>query len=135
MHSAATTTASKMNPTTHKRCILCVDDSAEMLLICRTILEAAGFEVLTASDGQAALKTLEQNPIDAAVIDNRMPGMSGVQLAKEIKRCHKNLPILMFSDSSPERSSAPAFDSFLNKQSGPKAMRDAVRALLEKSPT
>jgi DNA-binding response OmpR family regulator len=120
-----------MNHSSRKRHVLCVDDSPEMLLICRTILEADGLDVSTARDGQAALQILEHNSIDAAVIDNRMPGMNGIQLAGEIKRFRKNLPILMFSDSGPIPSLTSGIDAFLNKRSGPRAMRDAVRSLLD----
>jgi CheY-like chemotaxis protein len=104
-----------------------------MLLICRTILEASGLDVLTASDGFSALEMLQRYPIDAAVIDNRMPGMNGIELAGRIKSAYRDLPILMFSDSGPEPASGHEIDIFLNKKGGPLAMRDAVRLLLEKS--
>ena len=114
----------------HKAAILCVDDSQNMLLICRTILEASGYEVFTASNGKAGLETLEQHSIDAVVVDNRMPGMTGTELAQEIKQAHKNLPILMFSDSTSEPASLGPIDLFLNKKNGPRALRDAVVSLL-----
>jgi CheY-like chemotaxis protein len=113
----------------HRASVLCVDDSQNMLLICRTILEASGYKVVTASDGREGLEALEQHPIDVVVLDNRMPGMTGTELAHEIKQIHKDMPILMFSDSF----SAPtpgSVDRFLNKKDGPRALRDAVVALL-----
>ncbi len=116
----------------HKAAILCVDDSQNILLICRTILEASGYEVFTASSGKEGLETLRQHAIDAAVIDNRMPGMTGTELAQEIKRAYKNLPILMFSDSATEPTPLESIDLFLDKKSGPSAMRDAIGSLLEK---
>ncbi len=112
-----------------KASILCVDDSQNILLICRTILEASGFEVFTASDGKAGLEALDQHCIDAVVVDNRMPGMTGPELAQAIKQVHENLPILMFSDSASEPKTA-AIDFFLNKKNGPRALRDAVISLL-----
>ena len=116
----------------HRATILCVDDSENMLLICRTILEASGYEVFTASNGKEALEMLRQHAIDAAVIDNHMPGMNGTELAQEIKRAYKNLPILMFSDSAVEPMSLESIDLFLNKKNGPSAMRDAIGSLLER---
>ncbi len=116
----------------HKAAILCVDDSQNILLICRTILEASGYDVFTASNGKEGLETLRQHAIDAAVIDNRMPGMTGTELAQEIKQAYKNLPILMFSDSATEPTPLESIDLFLNKKSGPSAMRDAIGSLLEK---
>jgi CheY-like chemotaxis protein len=130
MCSALSAPPSDADRAPHKAAILCVDDSQKMLLICRTILEASGYQVFTASDGKTGLKTLEQHSIDAIVIDNRMPGMSGTELAQEIKQAYKNLPILMFSDSGAEPTSLGSIDLFLNKKSGPRALRDAVASLL-----
>jgi CheY-like chemotaxis protein len=101
-----------------------------MLVICKAILEAAGYTVFTALSGQAALATLKLHSIDLAVIDNRMPGMTGVELANEIKRSYKNLPILMFSDSDGKQPSACIVDLFLNKKHGPRALRDSIDPLL-----
>jgi CheY-like chemotaxis protein len=112
--------------------ILCVDDSEKMLIICRAILEAGGYQVFTAHDAKAGLEALKHYAIDIAVIDNQMPGMTGAELAREIKREHKNLPVLMFSDSGPEPAAA-AIDFFLNKKSGPRALSDAVASLLAKT--
>jgi CheY-like chemotaxis protein len=100
-----------------------------MLLICRTILEASGYEVVTASNGKAGLEALEQHPIDVVVLDDSMPGMTGTELAHQIRQSRKDLPILMFSDSF----SAPplgSVDLYLNKKHGPRALRDAVVSLL-----
>ena len=113
--------------------VLCVDDSENMLIICRAILEASGYEVFTARDGRAGLELLRQHSIDVAVIDNQMPGMTGAELAREIKLEHQNLPVLMFSDSDPEPAST-AIDFYLNKKCGPRALSDAVAALLAKAP-
>jgi CheY-like chemotaxis protein len=112
--------------------VLCVDDSENMLIICRAILEACGYQVVTVCDGRAALEALKHHAIDVAVIDNRMPGMTGGDLAREIKRAYKHLPVLMFSDSGEEPAS-PAIDFFLNKKYGPRALSDAVGSLLAKA--
>jgi CheY-like chemotaxis protein len=112
--------------------VLCVDDSENMLIICRAMLEASGYEVFTASNGKAGLEVLKQHSIDVAVIDNQMPGMTGAELAREIKRERNDLPVLMFSDSGAEPAST-AIDLFLNKKSGPRALSDAVASLLAKA--
>jgi CheY-like chemotaxis protein len=130
MCSALSAPTSDAGRAPHKAAILCVDDSPKMLLICRTILEASGYHVFTASDGKAGLKMLEQHSIDAVVIDNRMPGMTGTELAQEIKQAYKNVLILMFSDSGAEPTPLGLIDLFLNKKSGPRALRDAVASLL-----
>ncbi len=124
---------SEPGPILRRTAVLCVDDSQNMLLICRSILEASGYEVVTASDGKAGLEALEQHPIDVVVLDNSMPGMTGTELAHEIRQSHKGLPILMFSDSFSEPS-LDSVDLFLNKKHGPRALRDAVVSLLAAHP-
>src|SRR5437899_5988297 len=96
--------------------ILCVDDSPEMLFICQRFLEARGYEVLTASNGEAALQTLREHPVDAAITDNEMPGMTGLQLAQEMKHVQTNLPVLMFRSVRPDASSF--VDYYLDKYFG-----------------
>ena len=55
-------------------CILCVDDSQEILLICQTVLEADGYQVFTAASGRSrAGIAADTMPIYAVVIDNVMP--------------------------------------------------------------
>ncbi len=118
-----------MNSPSHKRAVLCVDDSEDILFICKTVLESNGFEVFTACEGKAGLECLNEHSIDAAVIDLEMPGMNGIQLAQEIKHVHEDLPVLMFSGSLSEPDGAP-IDGFLNKSEGPQALLDAVQALV-----
>lgn len=64
-----------------------VDDSRVMRTILRRMLEAAGFQVLEAGDGQAALALLrEQGGADLVFIDWNMPVMNGFELLREIRR-------------------------------------------------
>jgi two-component system, OmpR family, alkaline phosphatase synthesis response regulator PhoP len=112
--------------------ILCVDDSEEILLICRTMLEAGGYQVFTANSGQKALELLHRHAIDAAVIDNLMPGMSGLELAREIKRLGNGIPVIMFSSTGQPDESFPFVDSYVSKGQGPRALRNRLGLLLRK---
>lgn len=67
--------------------VLLVDDNATTLSVLSQQLSHAGFEVATASDASAALEKLRSAgsaPFDAAVLDQHMPGMDGVQLGEQI---------------------------------------------------
>ena len=112
--------------------VLCVDDSENMLLICRAILEASGYRVFTASNGLAGLDALKHHAIDIVVMDNRMPGMTGLEVAQEIKRTY-HLPVLLFSDSGPTTVPSESIDLFLNKKDGPRALCHAVGLLLART--
>ena len=118
----------RINAKIGKTKILCVDDSQTMLLLCSAVLERNGYQVWTAPCGCRALETLRQHHIDGAIIDNEMPGMSGVQLARVIKQSHPRLPILMFSGSSLPKSLA-GIDCFLPKADGPIALVTALHSL------
>jgi CheY-like chemotaxis protein len=126
----APTAVTKTGP--GRPCILCVDDSEEIRLICQTVLEADGCQVITAESGAAALKLLRTGSIDAVVIDNVMPGMSGIVLAQEIKRVSPGLPVILFSSVERPDEIVPFIDSYLSKGQGPLALRKMIRVLLHK---
>jgi CheY-like chemotaxis protein len=109
-----------------------VDDSQEILLICQTVLQADGYQVFTSTSPTAALELLREHPIDAVVIDNVMPGMSGIALAQEIKRVSSEVPVVLFSSLERPDEAAPFIDSYLSKGQGPLALRKLIRVLLHK---
>ena len=111
--------------------VLCVDDSEDILLICRTVLESGGYQVLTAANGPEALRLLHEHSVDAAVIDSVMPGMCGADLAREIKRV-ANVPVIMFSSSERPLELVEFVDSYLSKGQGPIALRKLVAVLLQR---
>lgn len=112
--------------------VLCVDDSEQILLICRTVLESGGYQVLTAANGAEGLELLKNHPVDAAIIDSVMPGMCGADLAREIKRVDANIPVIMFSSSGRPQEIAEFVDSYLSKGQGPIALRKLVGVLLQR---
>lgn len=115
-----------------KATILCVDDSKDILFLHRQLLEKNGYRVLTATSGQDGLNRLSQGTIDAAIIDNEMPGMSGIHLACEIKRTSGDTPVLMFS-ASPPPDTLVAIDLFLSKKLGHRVLIEGLRLLLARS--
>lgn len=112
--------------------ILCVDDSEQILLICQTILEACGYRVLTATSGSQALELLQQHSVDMAILDQTMPDMNGLELAREIKSLRANMPVIMFSSTLRGNETFPFIDSCLCKAEGPVALRDLVGTYLQK---
>jgi len=115
-----------------RRSILCVDDSQEMLEICQSILNAAGYQVFTASCGEEALELLERRSVDCCVVDNAMPGMSGIDLARRIKSFAAGVLVVIYSGTLSGNESFPFVDACLYKGKGPLALRDLVASLLHK---
>ena len=75
--------------------MLIVDDEPRLLRVLRLGLPEHGFNVLTASNGQEALKVLFDKPVDVVVTDVRMPVMDGVELIYEMERLGIKLPIVV----------------------------------------
>jgi CheY-like chemotaxis protein len=78
--------------------VLAVDDEAFNLDILQNDLEDAGFEILRAEDGLAALAILKEvRDIDVIVLDRMMPNMDGMQLTRQLKSdpLYKHIPIIM----------------------------------------
>jgi len=77
--------------------ILCVDDSEDILQLLTDVLECAGYDVVTSSDPNEALGVCLSGDFDLIVVDNDMPGLSGLELARMVKREMPYVPVLMFS--------------------------------------
>ena len=77
--------------------ILCVDDEVPALAIRCLILSTAGYEVLTAADGVGALQLFRCVPVDLVITDYWLPGLTGVQVAAEMKRLKPAIPVILLS--------------------------------------
>ena len=64
--------------------VMCVDDEPNMLSALKRALRGAGYQVLTAQDGEEALEILTRLPVDIVVSDMRMPGIDGAQLLEQV---------------------------------------------------
>lgn len=80
--------------------ILAVDDEEHILKLYNAILTGAGYEVVTAHDGEEALNLYYQGKIDLIICDEMMPNVTGNQLIKEIRYENKNIPIIMVTAKS-----------------------------------
>lgn len=80
--------------------ILAVDDSAAMRQMVGVTLEAAGYEVLCAADGDEALELARhETPVDLVITDVNMPNMDGITLVRELRQLphYKGVPLLMLT--------------------------------------
>src|SRR5215475_2589891 len=82
--------------------ILVVDDEPTVLSLCQRMLQVAGYNVLAANGGEAALRLSNdpQNSIDLALLDIMMPGLNGIELANRLQAKHPNLPVVLMSGYS-----------------------------------
>nr|WP_272214206.1 ATP-binding protein [Marinicella sp. W31]MDC2877893.1 ATP-binding protein [Marinicella sp. W31] len=80
-----------------RRTVMVVDDNADHRAMMRDILVPLGFNVLTVEDGETALDQLEDTMPDLFLLDIRMPGMNGWQLATTLRDQGITSPIVMLS--------------------------------------
>ncbi|MEO8167443.1 MAG: response regulator [bacterium] len=101
--------------------VLVVDDEPEFRLLVRDLLMSDGFDVLTAENGQDALRKLSVVHPDIVISDIYMPIMDGVKLHKMVREnpTYATLPFLFVSGYSDEYAlnsmRDPRYDGFLRK--------------------
>lgn len=76
--------------------VFVVDDEPQIVKVLRVYLEKAGFQVITASDGNSALTTFQREKPDFMILDLNLPGMDGLEICKAVRR-YSNIPILMLT--------------------------------------
>jgi DNA-binding NtrC family response regulator len=77
--------------------ILIVDDEVDFLDSTATRLETRGFKVFKAENGEEAIDCAENNPIDIALVDLKMPGISGEETLKRLKKSHQWMEIVILT--------------------------------------
>ena len=122
-------------------CILVVDDEVRILNFLKSKLKAAGYEVLTASNGREALNQVQTREPDLIVLDVLMPIMGGFEMLKEL-RSFSRVPVIILSakgaDTDKIKGLSLGADDYLPKPFNPDelvARIQAVRRRLEATPT
>jgi CheY-like chemotaxis protein len=116
-----------------KELILCVDDEENQLAVRKLVLESKGYAVLTAPSGQQALALLAQHSVDLVLSDHLMPGLTGAELARQIKVQKPELPVILISAVNEVPADAAYADLFMSKLDGPIAMCENIAAMLARA--
>jgi len=92
--------------------VLVVDDEPSVRTVVRLILEKAGYEVLEAENGEAAIKALTTGEnrlvLDVVICDIRMPKINGVQAIEYFQREYPHVPVIVLT-AYPETRMAVSF--------------------------
>jgi two-component system alkaline phosphatase synthesis response regulator PhoP len=116
--------------------ILVVDDEPEIVRVLRGYLERSGFEVLAAYDGPEALRRARQESPDLIVLDLMLPGMDGLDVAREIRRASQ-VPIIMVTARVDETDRVLGLelgaDDYVLKPFSPREVVARVRAVLRRT--
>ncbi len=77
--------------------ILVVDDEPLILEMTSEFLKDAGFEAATATSSTEALKRIAEKPVDAVLLDIRMPGEDGLAALPKIRAAQPGVPVIMLT--------------------------------------
>ena len=94
-----------------KRRILCTEDDADTRDLLVLILENTGYHVTIAESSADALAIAKREPFDLLLIDNWMPGLSGEELTRAIRKFNVSTPILFYSGAAYESDKQHARDA------------------------
>ena len=115
--------------------VLVIEDEAPIREFEVTYLRDAGYGIIEAADGQAAIELFEEHKPDLAIIDINLPKMSGLDVCKAI-RATSTIPILIVtardSDEDEVKGLSMGADDYIKKPFNPNVLVARVRALLRR---
>jgi two-component system response regulator RegX3 len=117
--------------------VLVVENDDAQALASRSGLEREGFAVTWARDGVAGLEAFHAMGPDVVIVDAMLPGLSGIDLTRLIRRTHSSVPVIVVSSRSEEIDVVLAMeigaDDFLAKPYRMRVLVARIRALLRRS--
>ncbi len=120
----------------NKKKILLVEDEKDMVYAVTLQLEAKGYEVITASDGQDGLDKARTKKPDLIILDLMLPKIDGYKVCRMLKFDNKyqNIPIILFTaraqDSDKKIGRDVGADVYITKPFEPSVLLDKIRELL-----
>ena len=119
--------------------VLVVDDNQDVRDLVVHILNADGFHVYAAIDGENALTILNSNKVDLVLLDVMMPGISGLEVLREIRtgsnKKLRDIPVMMITAKSStddiDQALALGANSYVIKPFRGTTIREKVRTILE----
>ncbi len=108
-----------------------VDDDAAILRIVGISLRVFGYDVITSSSGEEALKLIEREKPDIMLLDVVMPGMNGFETLEKL-RTKSDMPVIVFSARSSLREALSlGANDFIAKPFTPEQMARRIQAVLQ----
>ncbi|GAA0739887.1 response regulator [Dactylosporangium roseum] len=121
--------------------ILVADDDMDIRDLVAFKLEQSGYDVVAVDNGIAALTAATENPPDLVVLDVMMPGMSGIDVCRQLRQDHatKGLPIILLTARAQEGDVEVGFgagaDDYIVKPFSPRELVSRVEAVLARMRT
>ena len=125
-----------MNESMNRQTILVVDDEPSIREVVTLYLERAGYHVIVAADGQAALKVLEKRSPDLVVLDLMLPQVDGLEITRQL-RVQGDTPIIMLTARREETDRILGLemgaDDYVVKPFSPRELVSRVKAVLRRT--
>lgn len=116
--------------------ILVVDDEPSILELVAYNLRRAGYEVLTADNGEDGLRLAREEDPDLVILDIMLPGIDGFEVLRALRR-HSDLPVLMLTARGEEIDRVVGFeigaDDYVTKPFSPRELTGRVKAILRRT--
>src|SRR6202158_1196967 len=116
------------------RKVLVVDDDPAVRKSIDRVLTGKGYAVITAENGEEALRKLNEEKYDLVYTDIRMPGISGLEVAEQVKARKPWTPVVIITgygtDAAEARAKAAGVSSFVHKPLSPAMIEDSARDAL-----
>ena len=116
--------------------ILVVDDDAQILELVARFLRSSGFTVRTARDGREMTASLAESPVDLIVLDLMLPGTSGLDLCRDLRKTSP-VPVIMLTAKGDDVDRITGLevgaDDYLAKPFNPRELLARVKAVLRRT--
>jgi len=117
--------------------ILVVDDERHIVDVVEYVLRESAFDVIAALDGDAGLRKLSEDEPDLVILDLNLPGMSGLDLFREMRRIRPSVPVVMLTSRAEEIDRVVGLelgaDDYVTKPFSPRELAARVRAVLRRT--
>ncbi len=95
----------------HTYRILLVDDDVSSLEVLGEVLKRAGYEIFSAENGYEALKIIQGDSIDLAILDYELPDTTGLELLQQIKPMQPSVPVIIMSGNPSQNIRLDVFEA------------------------
>jgi CheY-like chemotaxis protein len=113
-----------------KKIILCVDDNEQELSVLKFMLATNGYRVVSAANGQEAIRIFAETPVDLALVDFAMPAMNGSQLVERLKQIASHVPMILLGDPQRMAGEMHAADALLAKKNcSPQELLERIKVM------
>lgn len=123
----------------NSKTILVVDDEEHILELIKFNLETEGYNVLLCDNGEASISMIENNEVDLVVLDLMLPGISGIEVCKRLKKMEafETLPVIMLTAKGEETDRILGLelgaDDYITKPFSVRELIARIKAVLRRS--